>query len=82
MAESRQLARQHYHPQQSVLKPQAEQRHTACMRYISALHRSQSIFSSLVDGVQSVNLVTFGGAGGRVGSGRGRSDISGIIAYG
>jgi hypothetical protein len=72
----------HYHPQQSVLKPQAGQRHTACIRYISALHRSQSIFSSRVDGVQSVKVVTFGGEGGRAGSGRGRSDILGIIAYG
>jgi hypothetical protein len=71
-----------YHPQQSVLKPHAEQRHTPCMRYISALHRSQSTFSSLGDGVQSVNLVMCGGEGGRAGSGRGRSDISGIIAYG
>ena len=33
-----------YHPQQSVLKPQAGQRQTACMRYISAPQRSQSIF--------------------------------------
>jgi hypothetical protein len=80
IAESRCV--QHYHPQQSVLKPQAEQRHTACMRYISALHRSQSIFSSLVDEVPSVNLVMVGGEGDRAASSRGRSDISGIIAYG
>ena len=72
----------HYHPQQSVLKPQVEQRHTACMRYISALHRSQSIFSSLAEGMPSVNLVMVAGAGGRAASGRGRSDISGIIAHG
>lgn len=73
---------EHYHPQQSVLKPQAEQRHTACMRYISALHRSQSIFSPLVEGVPSVNEVMVAGEEGLAGSGRGRSDISGIIAYG
>ena len=36
-----------YQPQQSVLKPQAEQRQTACMRYISAPQRSQSILSRL-----------------------------------
>jgi hypothetical protein len=35
-----------YHPQQSVLKPQAGQRQTACIRYISAApHRSQIILS-------------------------------------
>ena len=72
----------HYHPQQSVLKPQVEQRHTACMRYISALHRSQRIFSSLVEGVPPVRLVMVAGEGGRAESGRGRSGISGIIAYG
>ena len=37
-----------YHPQQSVLKPQAGQRQTACMRYISAPHRSHGILSSLL----------------------------------
>jgi hypothetical protein len=35
-----------YQPQQSVLKPQAGQRQTACMRYISAPHRSHGILSS------------------------------------
>ena len=35
-----------HQPQQSVLKPHDEQRHTACMRYISALQRSHSILSS------------------------------------
>ena len=38
--------REHHHPQQSVLKPQAGQRQTACMRYIGAPHRSQSIASA------------------------------------
>ena len=33
----------HYHPQQSVLKPHAGQRQTACIRYISAPQRSHSI---------------------------------------
>ena len=35
----------HHQPQQSVLKPQAGQRQTACIRYISAPQRSQSILS-------------------------------------
>ena len=39
-----------YHPQQSVLKPQAGQRQTACMRYISAPQRSHGILSSLAGG--------------------------------
>jgi len=73
---------EHHHPQQSVLKPQAGHRHTACMRYISALHRSQSIFSSLVDDLTSVNLVMVAAEGSGSGAGRERSDISGIIAYG
>ena len=33
----------HHQPQQSVLKPQRGQRQTACMRNISALHRSQIV---------------------------------------
>ena len=32
-----------YQPQQSVLKRHCGQRHTACMRYISAPQRSQSV---------------------------------------
>ena len=36
-----------YHPQQSVLNPHSGQRHTACIRYISALpQRSQIMRSS------------------------------------
>ena len=36
-----------HHPQQSVLKPQAGHRQTACIRYISDLpHRSQMTASS------------------------------------
>src|ERR1700709_1807325 len=34
-----------HHPQQSVLKPQAGQRQTACILYISAPQRSQRVFS-------------------------------------
>jgi len=34
-----------YQPQQSVLKLHAEQRQTACIRYMSAPHRSQSTLS-------------------------------------
>jgi hypothetical protein len=37
--------RRRYQPQQSVLKRQPGQRQTACIRYISAPHRSHSIFS-------------------------------------
>jgi hypothetical protein len=36
-----------YHPQQSVLNPQDGQRQTACMRYISAPHRSQTVGASI-----------------------------------
>src|SRR5262245_35804061 len=36
----------HYQPQQSVLNLQAGQRHTACIRYISAPQRSHFIESS------------------------------------
>jgi len=35
-----------YHPQQSVLNPQAGQRQTACMRYISAPQRSHTVGAS------------------------------------
>jgi hypothetical protein len=35
-----------YHPQQSVLYPQAGHRQTACIRNISALQRSHSIASA------------------------------------
>jgi hypothetical protein len=38
----------HHHPQQSVLNRQDGQRQTACMRYISAPHRSHFIASSPV----------------------------------
>ena len=55
-----------YHPQQSVLKPHAGQRQTACMRYISAPQRSQSILASpdVVPGPSG----TFSGAIGRGGT--------------
>jgi len=53
------------------LKPQEEQRQTACMRYLSAPHRSHSIFGS-------AGGVTLTGDTGRCG-GRGGvgSDIGG-----
>ena len=35
-----------YQPQQSVLKPHAGQRQTACMRYISAPQRSHNVLIS------------------------------------
>jgi hypothetical protein len=40
----------HYQPQQSVLNLHAGQRHTACIRYISAPQRSHVIESSDVCG--------------------------------
>jgi hypothetical protein len=38
------------------LKPQAGQRQTACMRYISAPQRSQSVLSSPAGGVVSADF--------------------------
>ena len=37
-----------HHPQQSVLNPQAGQRQTACMRYISVPQRSHSVLASVL----------------------------------
>jgi protein-L-isoaspartate(D-aspartate) O-methyltransferase len=59
-----------HHPQQSVLQPQDGQRQTACMRYISAPQRSQSVLASLLGGVVSID---FSGVTERTG-GRGTSD--------
>jgi hypothetical protein len=39
-----------YHPQQSVLKPHAGQRHTACIRNISTPQRSHRTLSSQLAG--------------------------------
>jgi hypothetical protein len=70
-----------YHPQQSVLNPHAGQRHTACMRYISAPQRSHRVFSirggagEAAAGTASVGALTTGR--GVVGS-----DMWRIIAYG
>jgi len=64
-----------HHPQQSVLKPHAEHRHTACMRYISPSQRSHSILSS-------GGRVTLSGEIGRAGGGgAGGSAIRRIIAW-
>jgi hypothetical protein len=57
------VSARNHQPQQSVLNPQAGQRQTACMRYISAPQRSQSVLSSAAG-------VTLGGEIGRTG-GRG-----------
>jgi hypothetical protein len=43
-----------YQPQQSVLKPQAGQRQTACIRYIASPHRSQSTLSAFWLGAESL----------------------------
>jgi len=53
-----------HQPQQSVLNPQAGQRHTACIRYIAAPQRSHSVFSS-VGGATFTGEI--GRAGGRCG---------------
>jgi hypothetical protein len=42
----RRIARRRYHPQQSVLNPHEGHRHTACIRYISAPQRSQTVGGS------------------------------------
>lgn len=65
----------HYQPQQSVLNPHAEQRQTACIRYISAPQRSHNILSLSVGGVVLSGVI--GRTGGRVGG----SDMAAIIAY-
>lgn len=49
-----------YQPQQSVLKRQAGQRQTACMRYISAPQRSHFIASSLDAGGAALKAETTG----------------------
>jgi hypothetical protein len=63
-----------YHPQQSVLKPHAGHRQTACIRYISVPHRSHSVFSS--DG----RVVITGDTSGFGASGGGMSGMAAIIA--
>ena len=47
MCDSSWYIEQRYQPQQSVLKRQAGQRQTACIRYISAPHRSHFTASAL-----------------------------------
>jgi hypothetical protein len=65
---------ENYHPQQSILKPQAGQRQTACMRYISAPQRSHSVLVSPAGGVSSAD---FSGVMGRAGGwGASASDIA------
>ena len=77
MCESRTV---HYQPQQSVLKPQDGQRHTAFMRYISEMpHRSQIILLSL-EAEQDAPEADVTGVMGRAGGLVGESDMSGIIA--
>jgi hypothetical protein len=65
-----------YHPQQSVLYPHAGHRQTACIRNMSAPHRSQGIESLFEAEVGDRGLTGAGSAGGR-GSG-----MAGIIASG
>jgi hypothetical protein len=65
-----------YQPQQSVLKRQAGQRHTACMRYISAPQRSHTVRLSSAGTGPALRADRMGVIGG---SGRG-SAIVAIIA--
>jgi hypothetical protein len=64
-----------YQPQQSVLKRQFGQRQTACIRYISAPHRSQWVASSAAErgGVFRAEKM---GVMARVGVGFGVSDTA------
>jgi len=64
------------------LNPQAEQRHTACMRYISAPQRSQIVWSA-GSGRDEDALPVFGaGTGARaVLDEKGESGIGEIIAH-
>jgi hypothetical protein len=75
-----------HQPQQSDLNPQEGQRHTACMRYTSAPHRSQSILSlgvpgpagtSPAPGVPGTEVSRIGVIGRREG---GESGMAAIIA--
>ena len=54
------VPRRGYQPQQSVLKRHCGQRHTACMRYISAPHRSQSVRSGATGAGRSRSADTTG----------------------
>jgi hypothetical protein len=70
------MRRAAYQPQQSVLKRQAGQRQTACMRYISAPHRSHIVRLSSAGAGPAFRADRMGVIGG---SGRG-SAIGVIIA--
>ena len=50
----------HHHPQQSVLNRHAGQRHTACMRYMSAPQRSHFIASSAGTAGEALSAETIG----------------------
>jgi len=65
-----------YQPQQSVLKPHAGQRQTACMRYISAPQLSQSMLSRC-----GTLLMGRGSAGSTLGGGFGMSGMAPIIQH-
>jgi hypothetical protein len=62
----------HHQPQQSVLNRQDGQRHTACMRYMSAPQRSHFIASPAGDGAdfsaETIGVTTRRGTGLREGS--------------
>jgi hypothetical protein len=65
-----------YQPQQSVLKRQAGQRHTACIRYISAPQRSHTVRLSSAGAGRALRADRMGVIGG---NGR-ESAIAAIIA--
>jgi protein-L-isoaspartate(D-aspartate) O-methyltransferase len=68
-----------YQPQQSVLKPHAGQRQTACMRYISAPQRSHNVFWSASGVADKLVLSGMGRAGGLPGASG--SDMGRIMAW-
>jgi hypothetical protein len=66
-----------HHPQQSDLKPQTGQRHTACIRYASAPQRSHSALVSPAAAVLRADLT--GVIGRSTGSGSPESGMREII---
>ena len=69
----------HHHPQQSVLQPQAGQRQTACMRYISSPHRSQSVLSTFGELRSTLSGVDGSTAGAALSGVRGRAGVFGGV---
>ena len=66
-----------YQPQQSVLKRHAGQRHTACIRYIAAPHRSHTIESGSGRAGLAWSADRIGVMGGNAGASAMSRDYSG-----